>query len=648
MADGYKVNTLDELKGHFDIESVVKYFYQGTLQRWLKARKCDNEIAQVEKLSRLDRDLDKKLCAVFGVNYKPGRNIPSWIVEIMNRLKQITDDKNLLKQIEQELIDKKAHVAFNQTELDNHVKNFNKIYLASSEFVIPLNMTGKTYIGVGERAVAVIKPDKYGKPVDIDRLNIKLESIRIEGSVEGGGSELDEIVRLINSGTTKGSYMYKMQVLKKKYIELKDSKSLRKLGDLYKKIPEGLMAEDCYREADRIDKPPKPPITNPQPTEPKPNTPPEHFKNRFKEIETLFDKPRKSNAGIKKALDELEKMVAVQRYRNEMEWIAYYYVRIHEDKKAKECLDKAKTFPQYSPQPTPPPSPKPKPKPSTPTTLFIEDKDTGKSQFTVEFGWKGKKEGIIFTSEKKVPMIAGTFLLGENNKLTRQEDFVYGGDKHPSGCVQRTYNSDNGIQIKIDLNKIPEYVTGIAFFLSTKNSGQTFSDLSEAYIRIFGEHGIKYTLDYDHDKNIKNATVVFMAVLERQEYDWHFGIMANGYNMGLRDVFEFFNENNDDDLPIDDSPQPSGKPNAKTETKIRNRKGIHARPASVFVEKASSFKSAIQVEARGKSVDAKSILMLMSLGLVYGTPITLKAWGPDAFEAVNELRKLIESGCGEN
>ena len=56
-------------------------------------------------------------------------------------------------------------------------------------------------------------------------------------------------------------------------------------------------------------------------------------------------------------------------------------------------------------------------------------------------------------------------------------------------------------------------------------------------------------------------------------------------------------------------------------TTIENKTGIHARPASVFVQKASSFKSKVQIKAKGKTVDAKSILMIMSMGLTKGAVI---------------------------
>ncbi|MBR0261485.1 MAG: HPr family phosphocarrier protein [Selenomonadaceae bacterium] len=83
-------------------------------------------------------------------------------------------------------------------------------------------------------------------------------------------------------------------------------------------------------------------------------------------------------------------------------------------------------------------------------------------------------------------------------------------------------------------------------------------------------------------------------------------------------------------------------------TTIENKTGIHARPASVFVQKASSFKSKVQLKAKGKTVDAKSILMIMSMGLVKGTEITICADGPDEAQAVQELKALVDAKFGED
>ncbi|MBD3878389.1 MAG: HPr family phosphocarrier protein [Quinella sp. 1Q5] len=82
-------------------------------------------------------------------------------------------------------------------------------------------------------------------------------------------------------------------------------------------------------------------------------------------------------------------------------------------------------------------------------------------------------------------------------------------------------------------------------------------------------------------------------------------------------------------------------------TTIENKSGIHARPSAVLVQTASKFKSKIQIKARGKIIDGKSILMLMSMGLTKGTEVTIIADGSDAKEAVTALISLIDSKFGE-
>ncbi len=80
---------------------------------------------------------------------------------------------------------------------------------------------------------------------------------------------------------------------------------------------------------------------------------------------------------------------------------------------------------------------------------------------------------------------------------------------------------------------------------------------------------------------------------------------------------------------------------------IKNASGLHARPAGMFVKKAAEFKSSVDVVAKGKTVNAKSIMGIMSLGLAQGDELTIVANGEDQEAAVNALVELVESGFGE-
>jgi phosphocarrier protein len=80
---------------------------------------------------------------------------------------------------------------------------------------------------------------------------------------------------------------------------------------------------------------------------------------------------------------------------------------------------------------------------------------------------------------------------------------------------------------------------------------------------------------------------------------------------------------------------------------IRNSVGLHARPATFFVQKANSFKSSIWVEKEDCRVNAKSLLGVLSLGIAKGTEIKLIADGVDESIAIDGLAELIDSEFGE-
>ena len=83
------------------------------------------------------------------------------------------------------------------------------------------------------------------------------------------------------------------------------------------------------------------------------------------------------------------------------------------------------------------------------------------------------------------------------------------------------------------------------------------------------------------------------------------------------------------------------------EITVKNEVGLHARPATYFIQKANEFKSGIWVEKEERRVNAKSLLGVLSLGIVQDTAITLIADGVDEKEAVDALVALIENQIGE-
>ncbi|HWQ30505.1 MAG TPA: HPr family phosphocarrier protein [Negativicutes bacterium] len=80
---------------------------------------------------------------------------------------------------------------------------------------------------------------------------------------------------------------------------------------------------------------------------------------------------------------------------------------------------------------------------------------------------------------------------------------------------------------------------------------------------------------------------------------------------------------------------------------IFNDTGLHARPASIFVNTAAKFKADLTIAKGEKKVNAKSILSVLGLGIAKGSEITLSADGPDEKEAISKLIELIRSGFNE-
>ena len=81
---------------------------------------------------------------------------------------------------------------------------------------------------------------------------------------------------------------------------------------------------------------------------------------------------------------------------------------------------------------------------------------------------------------------------------------------------------------------------------------------------------------------------------------------------------------------------------------VQNQVGLHARPATFFIQKANEFRSSIWIEKEEGRVNAKSLLGILSLGIIGGTQIKVIADGSDEQAAVNALVDLVESGFSDD
>jgi phosphocarrier protein len=85
----------------------------------------------------------------------------------------------------------------------------------------------------------------------------------------------------------------------------------------------------------------------------------------------------------------------------------------------------------------------------------------------------------------------------------------------------------------------------------------------------------------------------------------------------------------------------------ETKLIIRNKVGLHARPAALFVQTANKFKSKVLVVNGERKADAKSILSVLALGAGQGSEVKLITEGEDEAQAIEAIRLLVENNFGE-
>ncbi|MBD3879795.1 MAG: TerD family protein [Quinella sp. 1Q5] len=138
---------------------------------------------------------------------------------------------------------------------------------------------------------------------------------------------------------------------------------------------------------------------------------------------------------------------------------------------------------------------------------------------------------------------AAAFLLGDNGKVTSDEDFVfYNNLKHKSGAVEHMGDNLTGEgegddeEIKVDLSKVPPQITKIDFTVTIYDAEarrQTFGQVSNAYIRVVDDETGKELIRYDLGEDFSVETAVVVGEIYRNRGEWKFNAIGSGWKGGL-------------------------------------------------------------------------------------------------------------------
>jgi hypothetical protein len=173
LKDGAKVMTIDELRANFDLNKIIDYFKDGTLEKFLRDRFYEDEADALKNLNTADKDFVEKLCNIFCIDELP--EIAAWRKERREKLKQFTDDEEIFENIDD--------VAFNQDELEDILREENipaTIYLCDKIFRFNSGILKKTnirYVGIAERVTVLLES---GKEIDFKAFGITFENVEFD------------------------------------------------------------------------------------------------------------------------------------------------------------------------------------------------------------------------------------------------------------------------------------------------------------------------------------------------------------------------------------------------------------------------------------------------------------------------------------
>ena len=183
--------------------------------------------------------------------------------------------------------------------------------------------------------------------------------------------------------------------------------------------------------------------------------------------------------------------------------------------------------------------------------VSLNKNNPGLKDMVVGLGWDVNR----YDTGGAFDLDAAAFLLTENGKISRTEDFIfYGNLEHPSGAVKHLGDNLTGVgdgddeQIVIDLSLVPENIQKIAFTVTIYDAEvrrQNFGQVSNAFIRIYNKANGEELLRYDLGEDFSIETAAVFGELYRHNGEWKFNAIGSGYQGGLAALCENYGVDGD-------------------------------------------------------------------------------------------------------
>ncbi|MFW2076524.1 TerD family protein [Acinetobacter sp. ULE_I010] len=170
--------------------------------------------------------------------------------------------------------------------------------------------------------------------------------------------------------------------------------------------------------------------------------------------------------------------------------------------------------------------------------LSLSKTDPSLTHVLVGLGWDARStDGVDFDLD------ASAFLLGENDKVRGEHDFIfYNQTRSPEGSVEHTGDNRTGDgdgddeAVKIDLSKVPADVSKVAITVTihdAENRGQNFGQVQNAFIRVVNDQSHVEIVRFDLNEDYSTETAMIFGELYRHNGEWKFRAVGQGYNGGL-------------------------------------------------------------------------------------------------------------------